>query len=111
MSATAAKPLTRSTSNFSASAVTRAASADGIGDFFQRHDEGIEIVVVVLLFGVVAGAAVGDIVLGADAKPEQQLLIDLAVGDGDHLDAARQRLGDRRLRPGEAGGIDEIASC
>ena len=75
--------MTRSTSKFSASAATRAASAARIGDLAERHDEGIEIVVVVLGLGVVPGAAVGDVVLGADAEPEQQRLIDLAVGDGE----------------------------
>ena len=80
-----------------------------IGDFAERHDEGIEIVVIVLFLGVVPGAAVVDVVFGADAKPEQQRLIDLAVGDGDHLHAARQHAGDRRQRLVDAGGVDQIA--
>ena len=80
-----------------------------IGDLAERHDERIEIVVVVLLLVVVPRAAVGDVVLGADAESEQQRLIDLAVGDRDHLDAARQHVGDRRLRLGDARRIDEVA--
>ena len=64
---------------------------------------------IVLRLVVVPGAAVGDVVLGADAESEQQRLIDLAVGDRDHLDAARQHAGDRRLRLGDARRIDEVA--
>ena len=80
-----------------------------IGDLAERHDERIEIVVIVLRLVVVPRAAVGDVVLGADAESEQQRLIDLAVGDRDDLDAARQYAGDRRLRLGDARRIDEVA--
>ena len=44
----------------------------GIADLRQRHDEAVEIVVVVVELVVVMGPAVLDIVLGADAKPEQR---------------------------------------
>ena len=88
--ATAAKPLTRSTSNASARPATRCGEARRIGDFAERHDETVEIVVIVICFGVVMGAAVGDVVFGADAETEQQRLVDFAVGRGDDFDAARQ---------------------
>ncbi len=80
-----------------------------VGDFAERHDERIEIVVVVLRFGIVPGAAVVDVVLGADAEPEQQRLVDLAVGDGDDLHAARQRAGNRRQRLVDAGFVEQVA--
>ena len=107
--ATAAKPLTRSTSNARPAPATRCGKRGGIGDFADRHDEGIEIVVIVLCLVVVMGAAVGDVVLGADAEPEQQRLVDLAVGGGDHFDAARQHVGDRRQRLRIPAVVDEIA--
>ena len=58
-----------------------------IGDLGQRHDEAREIVMVVLRFGIVAGRAVLDLVLGADAEAEQEGGIDLAFGDRDDLDS------------------------
>jgi hypothetical protein len=80
-----------------------------VGNFLQRHHEGIEVFVVMLFLVVVVRAAIGDVVLGADTEPEQKRLVDLAVGGGDHLDAARQRIGNRGLRLGETGLVDEIA--
>ena len=80
-------------------------------DTALTHDDPIEEVfedqiacadLVVLRLVIMVRAAVGDIVLGADAKPKQQHRVDLAVGDGDHLHAARQHVGDRRLCFGEA---------
>ncbi len=64
---------------------------------------------IVLGLGVVAGAAVGDVVLGADAEAKEQRLVDLAVGDGQHLDAARQRPRDCRQRVLDAGRVEQIA--
>ena len=51
----------------------------GIGDLGQRHDEAVEIVVVVVELVVVMRLAVLDVVLGADAEAEQRRGIDLAV--------------------------------
>ena len=81
----------------------------GVGDLGQRHDEAVEIVVVVLFLGVVAGAAVLDVVLGADAEAEQRGGIDLAVGHGDDLDRPRQRARDAGDRPFDAGGVEQVA--
>ena len=80
-----------------------------IDHFAHRHDERIEVVMIVIFLSVVMRASIGDIVLGADAKAKQQRLIDLAVGGGDHLDAPRQHLGDRSARLFDAGRIDQIA--
>ena len=55
---------------------------------------------IVLGLGVVAGAAVFDVGLGADAEADQRRRIDPAAGGGDDLHGARQRVGDaRRKRP------------
>ena len=91
LSATAAKPLTRSTSKSLGERGDARRQRRRVGDLAERHDERVEIVVVVLRFGVVPGAAVVDVVLGADAEAEQQRLVDLAVGDGEDFHAARQR--------------------
>src|SRR5208282_6356789 len=80
-----------------------------LGDLAERYDESVEIVVVVLRLRIVPGAPVGDVVLGADAEPKQKRLVNLAVGDGDHLDAARQHAGDRRLRLFDTGRVDQVA--
>ena len=97
--ATAAKPFTRSTSCAEASAATRSAIVGRIGDFAQRHDEALEIVVVVVELVVVMRHAVLDIVLGADAKTEQHRGIDLALRDGDDTSprAAVSRNGRKRF--------------
>ena len=64
---------------------------------------------VVLQLVIVVGAAVVDVVFGAEAKPEQQASIHLAVDRGDDLDAARQCVGDRGARFGETGVVEQVA--
>src|SRR5262249_23186522 len=48
-----------------------------IGEPLQPNDKAIEIVMIVLGFGVVPGRAIGNVVFSCDAEPQQQLLIDL----------------------------------
>ena len=62
-----------------------------IADLRQRHDEAVEIVMVVVELVVVMRLAVLDVGLGADAEAEQRGGIDLAVGHGDDAHRARQR--------------------
>ncbi len=109
MPVTATNPLTRNTSWRSASAATRAAKRRGLGDFRQRHDEAVEIVVVVLGLRVMAGAAVLDVVLGADAETEQRRRIDLAVRHGDDLHRPRQEARDGGERRLHAGSVEQVA--
>ncbi len=93
----------------SASRATRIGERRRLGDLGERHDEAVEIVVVVLQLGIVAGAAVRDVVLGADAEAEQRRRVDLAVGHGDDLHRARQGARDRRGGALEAGGVEKVA--
>ena len=71
----------------------------GIVDLGQRHDEALELVVVVIELVVVMGLAVLDVGLGADVEPEQRRHIDLAARDLHDLHGARQRAGHRRRCP------------
>ena len=89
----------------------RDAVGDGsrIANLAHLDDEAVKIVVVVIELVVVMGLAVLDVVLGADAKAEQRGGIDLAVGDGDDPDRARQRAGDCRDCLRHAGGIEQVA--
>ena len=92
--ATAAKPLTRRTPWRSASRCDALRQAPpGRRSPDSAHDEALEVVVVVAVLVVVTGAAVLDVVLGADAEAEQRGRIDLAAGCGDDLDGAGQHAG------------------
>ena len=109
MPVTAANPLTRNTSWQIGERRDASGERRRIGDLRQRHDEAVEIVVVVLGLLVVAGAAVLDVVLGADAETEQRRRIDLAVRHGDDLHRARQDARDRGERLIDAGGVEQVA--
>ncbi len=87
------------------------AARDGrrVADLAELDDEALEIVMVVVELVVVMRLAVLDVVLGADAKPEKRGGIDLAVGDGDDPDRARQRTGDCGDRLRHAGRIEQVA--
>ena len=111
LSATAAKPLTRSTSNFSASAATRAASAAGsaISASGTTKESKSSWSCSSSSSWRVRRLAISSSV--PTPSPSSSCLIDLAVGDGDHFDAARQQPGDRGLRFGDAGRRRSGRAC
>ena len=78
---TAAKPLIRSTPAASAVADTSFDKCLRIVDLGQRHDEALELVMVVIELVVVMRLAVLDVGLGADVETEQRRHIDLAAGN------------------------------
>ena len=51
----------------------------GIGNFAKRYDKTVKIVVIVVQLIIVMGAAIGNVVLGANPQAEQQRRIDLAA--------------------------------
>ena len=81
----------------------------GVGEFGQRHDEAVEVIVIVFLLRIVQRAAVLDVVFYGEAEADQRRRIDLAVGDSDDLHRSRQRAGDGRHRLVEAARVDQVA--
>src|SRR5690606_7571796 len=73
------------------------------------HDEGVELVVVVVFLVVVMGAAVVDVVLDAEPEAHNDLGIDLAVADRDHSHGRAQMLRNHPLGAGAAFLVDQVA--
>src|SRR5260370_24588350 len=79
-----------------------------MGNLSGRDDEAVEIIVIMFSLGAMAGPAVLDVILGPDSEPKEERMIDLAATGGEHFDAARQRVRDRRTRSGEPVFIQQI---
>ena len=79
-----------------------------IADRGNRDDERVEIVVIVLPFGVMMRRAQSEIVLGRRAHAEQHVRLDRALARGRDLDRARQGCGDLRAQGVEPVRADEI---
>ena len=78
LSAIAAKPSTRSTSNCSPASDARG-ERGRIGDFRSGHDKAVEIVVVVLALQFVDRGSRGEVVLGRGIEPKRHAGRHLAV--------------------------------
>ncbi len=89
-------------------ATSRSISASGIANRRDGHDERVEIVVIVLAFGVMVRGTRAQIVLRRRANPKQDVGADRALARGRYLDGSRHGACDLRLQRLKLALVDEI---